>query len=109
MVHRRNPLPVWRVGGALALLVTLSSWRAVHGQDPDPAEVSVPLDSALQLAQKTAAGAFPDLSDYLLYSVTPRSSREIPAACTGRCAGRSGPFPTAVGWWFESIPVTVTP
>jgi hypothetical protein len=52
----------------------LSPWTAgsLQGQDLDTADVQVTLDSALHVAQKAAASAFPDLSDYLLYSVTPR-------------------------------------
>ena len=41
-------------------------------QDLEPAEVHVALDSALRLAQQAAVLAVPDLSAYLLYSITPR-------------------------------------
>jgi hypothetical protein len=51
-----------------------SLWTAspLEGQDLDTADAHVTLDSALHMAQRTAVSAFPDLSDYLLYSVTPR-------------------------------------
>jgi hypothetical protein len=68
------PCVLWRVGSALGLCIMLSLWTAgsLHGQDLDTADVQVTLDSALHMAQNAAASAFPDLSDYLLYSVTPR-------------------------------------
>jgi hypothetical protein len=68
------PCMLWRVGSVLGLCIMLSRWTAgsVRGQVLDTADVQVTLDSALHLAQKAAASAFPDLSDYLLYSVTPR-------------------------------------
>ena len=63
-----------RLRGALELLVVVSLWGAVplQGQDLDTADVQVSLDSALQLARQAAANAFPNVSDYLLYSITPR-------------------------------------
>ncbi len=70
----------WRVGSGLGLCIMLSLWPegSLHAQDLDPADVHVTLDSALHLAQTTAASAFPDLSDYLLYSVTPRVFKADP-------------------------------
>ena len=63
-----------RTQRVLGLSITLSLWTgvALQAQDLDPADVHVTLDSALHLARKTAASAFPDLSNYLLYSVSPR-------------------------------------
>ena len=63
-----------RVGSVLGLGIVLSLGTAgsLEGQDLDPADVQVTLDSALHMAQRTALSAFPDLSDYVLYSVTPR-------------------------------------
>jgi len=49
------------------------------------------LDWALHIAQRAAAKRFPGGVDYLLYSVTPRVLKEIPAVCTGRCGGRCEP------------------
>ena len=46
--------------------------RKLHGQDLDATDVRVTLDSALRIAHKAAADAFPELSKYLLYSITPR-------------------------------------
>ena len=62
------------VESVLGLCMVLSLWTAgsLEGQDLDTADVQVSLDSALHLAQRAATSAFPDLSDYLLYSVTPR-------------------------------------
>jgi hypothetical protein len=56
----------------LALMMSLGTGASLHGQDLDTAVVRVTLDSALQLARYAAVAAFPDLSDYILYSVTPR-------------------------------------
>jgi hypothetical protein len=61
----------WSVLG-LFIMVSLARAVSLHGQDLDTADVRVTLDSAMQLAQSAAAAAFPDLQDYLLYSVTPR-------------------------------------
>jgi hypothetical protein len=71
-----NTLPriLRRVARVLGLAIVASLWTAIpcQAQHLDAADVHVPLDSAVHLAQKAAASAFPDLSDYLLYSVTPR-------------------------------------
>ena len=64
------PCLPWRIGSVLGLCIM--SAGSLHGQDLDTADVQVTLDSALHMAQNAAASAFPDLSDYLLYSVTPR-------------------------------------
>jgi hypothetical protein len=68
-----------RAGGSLAakalgFVCLLMLWNALplHGQDLDAADVHVTLDSAVRLAHQAAAAAFPELSSYLLYSVTPR-------------------------------------
>jgi hypothetical protein len=59
---------------AFGLGLTLMLWGAppLFGQDLDAADVRVTLDSALRIAHKAAASAFPELSKYLLYSITPR-------------------------------------
>ena len=56
----------------LSMIGSLGRPPELHGQDLDPTEVRVPLDSALRLAQAAATRAFPELSEYVLYSVTPR-------------------------------------
>ena len=61
----------WTVSGVF-VLVSLGRAGSLACQNLDPADVRVTLDSALTLAQSAATAAFPDLSDYLLYSVTPR-------------------------------------
>ena len=43
------------------------------GQDLNPADVRVSLDEALPLALRAASEEFPDLREYILYSVTPRA------------------------------------
>jgi len=64
----------------LGLLAVGSLWgpAALQGQDLDPAQVRVPLDSALRLAQRAAGKAFPDLAEYTLYSVSPRVLKADP-------------------------------
>ena len=59
---------------SFGLWFTLMLWGAppLQGQDLDATEVRVTLDSALRIAQKAAADAFPELSKYLLYSIRPR-------------------------------------
>lgn len=63
-----------RARRALGLWLTLLLWGAppLFGQDLDAADVRVTLDSALRIAYQAAAGAFPELSKYLLYSIRPR-------------------------------------
>lgn len=58
----------------LGLWFTLMLYGAVplRGQNLDTTDVRVPLDSALRIAQRAASSAFPELSNYLLYSITPR-------------------------------------
>src|SRR5262245_29916211 len=67
----------WGVLG-LSVLASVAGAASLHGQDLDPNQVQVPLDSALQLAQRAAASAFPELSEYMLYSVTPRVLKADP-------------------------------
>jgi hypothetical protein len=82
---------------AFCLMFPLMLWGALplEGQDVDATDVRVTLDSALRIAQKTAASAFPELSNYLLYSITHESSKGIRADCIGRCSGRNGRSLTA--------------
>jgi hypothetical protein len=84
-----------RVGGVLGLCIMWSLWTAgsLQGQDLDPADVQVPLDSALHLAQRAAASAFPDLSDYVLYSVTPRVLKGDPRGLHWQVRWQERAFP----------------
>ena len=60
-----------------ALLCSLS--LPLRGQDLDTSDVRVPLDSALRLAKNAAGKVFPDLRDYLLYSIKPRVLKADPS------------------------------
>ena len=66
---------------ALGLWLMLLVWGAppLFGQNHDPADVRVPLDSALRIAHQAAARAFPELSQYLLYSIAPRVGKSDPS------------------------------
>jgi hypothetical protein len=59
-------------GPSLCFMLMLSAALPLHGQDLEAADVRVTLDSALRIAHQAAATAFPELSNYLLYSITPR-------------------------------------
>lgn len=74
------PNLLWRLSGVLGFFIigSLGEAAPLHAQDLDPAEVRVTLDSAVQLAQRAAARAFPELSEYVLYSVTPRVLKADP-------------------------------
>jgi len=89
---RRWPRCIWSV---LALCIGLSVWTAgpLEGQDLDTADVQVSLDSALHLAQRAATSAFPDLSDYLLYSVTPRVLKGDPRGLHWQVRWQERAFP----------------
>src|ERR1043166_2379462 len=52
-------------------LVLTGSTLALR-QDLDSADVRITLDAALPIALKAASREFPDLHNYILYSVTPR-------------------------------------
>ena len=84
-----------RVGSGLRLCILLSLWTAgpLHGQVLDTADVHMTLDSALHLAQTTAASAFPDLSHYLLYSVTPRVFKADPGGLHWQVRWQERAFP----------------
>jgi hypothetical protein len=84
-----------RVGSILGLCF-LSSFRttaSLHGQDLDTTDVRVTLDSAIGIARKAAAGAFPDLSNYLLYSVTPRVFKGDPRGLHWQVRWQERAFP----------------
>ena len=78
---------------ALSFLLVFPAAIPLHGQDLDPADVRVPLDSALVLAGKAAATAFPDLSSYLLYSVTPRVLKGDPGGLHWQVLWQERAFP----------------
>ena len=62
------------------------------------ADVRVMLDSALPIAQKAAADAFPELSNYLLYSMTPRVFKgDSSGLLAGAAAGTGVPSPPMAG------------
>jgi hypothetical protein len=73
-MRQREPIRCLPARRATGLWLTLMLWGSppLFGQDLDTADVRVTLDSALSIAHKAAASAFPELSRYLLYSVTPR-------------------------------------
>ena len=60
-----------RAPGVSAFLL-IGAVAPLRGQDLGAGDVRITLDSAVHLAQQAAAAAFPELPDYLLYSVTPR-------------------------------------
>lgn len=62
---------VIRIMNLLLALFLLSS-SSVRGQDLTADDVHISLDKALPIALKTASERFPDLNEYILYSVTPR-------------------------------------
>jgi hypothetical protein len=70
-------------------------WAALplHGQDLDTEDVCVTLDSALRIADKVAAAAFPELPDYLLYSVTPRVLKADPGGLHWQVQWQARAFP----------------
>ena len=83
-----------RCRSAVALIVLgFSSAGWLQAQDLDPADVRVPLDSALQLAQTAATRAVPDLSDYLVYSVTPRVLKADPGGLHWQVRWQERTFP----------------
>jgi hypothetical protein len=65
----------------------------LHGQDLDAADVRVILDSALRIADKVAVSTFPELSNYVLYSITPRDFK-----------GNPGGFHWQVLWQVRDFP-----
>ena len=87
----------WRRRGwgflGLSLMLGLGRTAPIHAQDLDPVEVQVTLDSALQLAQRAGARAFPELSEYLLYSVTPRVLKGDPGGLHWQVRWQERAFP----------------
>jgi hypothetical protein len=73
--------------------MSVRTTASLHGQDLETADVRVTLDSALGMARKAAASAFPDLSDYLLYSVTPRVLKGDPRGLHWQVRWQEREFP----------------
>ena len=71
----------------------LASVLPLGAQDLDAAEVRVTLDSALVIAQRAAASAFPDLTSYVLYSVTPRVLKADPGGLHWQVQWQERAFP----------------
>jgi hypothetical protein len=79
----------------LRLCAVLLFWAPLplYGQDLDTADVRVPLDSALGLARGAAATAFTELSNYLLYSITPRVLKGDPGGLHWQVQWQERAFP----------------
>jgi hypothetical protein len=65
----------------------------LRGQDLEAADVRVTLDSGLHIANRAAATAFPELSDYLLYSITPRVLKADPGGLHWQVRWQARDFP----------------
>jgi hypothetical protein len=77
----------------LCLLWSVRTTASLHGQELETPDVRVTLDSALGIAQRTALSAFPDLSDYLVYSVTPRVFKGDPRGLHWQVRWQERAFP----------------
>jgi hypothetical protein len=84
-----SPAAVGAVGLALSLVTT----APLHAQHLDTAVVRIPLDSALTIARTSATAWFPELGDYLLYSVTPRVLLGDPGGFHWQVLWQSRTFP----------------
>jgi hypothetical protein len=80
-------------GPSLCFMLMLSAALPLHGQDLEAADVRVTLDSALRIAHKAAGTAFPELSNYLLYSITPRVLKGDPGGLHWRVRWQARDFP----------------
>jgi hypothetical protein len=80
---------------ALGLWFLVMLWGAIplHAQVLDSADVRVTLDSALGLARKAAAAAFPELPNYLLYSIKPRILLADPGGLHWQVSWQEKAFP----------------
>ena len=65
----------------------------LRAQDLSPEDVRISLDSAVHLARSAAAAAVPNLSSYLLYSVTPRVFKGDPAGLHWQVLWQERAFP----------------
>ena len=57
---------------SIVVLLIVIFAAQIFGQDLSPEDVTVRLDEALPIALKEARKQFPELDEYLLYSVSPR-------------------------------------
>jgi hypothetical protein len=82
-------------GSAPPLCLVFALWTALplRAQDLEAADVRVTLDSALRIADRVAAAAFPDLSNYILYSITPRSFKADPGGLLWQVRWQARAFP----------------
>ena len=77
---------------SLALLCALSPTIA-SAQDIDPKEVRISLQQALPIAIAKAEADFPDLDDYILYSVHPRALKGDPKDLQWEFVRKTKAFP----------------
>ena len=79
----------------MAMIILLSSFftTIAHAQNLDPKDVRVTLDQALSYAQETAVKEFPDLGNYILYSVKPRVLKGDPKGLFWQVSWQEKVFP----------------
>ena len=80
-------------GPSLGFMLMLGAAVPLRGQDLEAADVHVTLDSALHIAHQTAATAFPELSNYLLYSIAPRVLKGDPGGLHWELRWQARDFP----------------
>jgi quercetin dioxygenase-like cupin family protein len=94
----RLPEPILRSWAMRGLTVSLTlllygGVRPVDAQNLDAADVHVTLDSALRIAQQAAVSIFPELSDFLLYSIAPRVLKADPGGLHWEVRWQAREFP----------------
>lgn len=67
--------------------------KTASAQDLDPKDVVISLEQGLPIASAKAKGEFSDLSDYILYSVHPRSLKADPKGLHWEFVWKAKPFP----------------
>ena len=77
---------------SLPLLCALSQTIA-SAQDLDPKEVRINLQQALPIAIAKAETEFPDLDDYILYSIHPRAFKGDPRGLHWELVWKAKAFP----------------
>jgi hypothetical protein len=78
---------------SLCFAFMLGAAPPLHAQDLEAADVRVTLDSALRIAHLAAATAFPELSNYVLYSITPRVLKADPGGLHWQVRWQARDFP----------------